>query len=346
METARKEDVTKRGRPAFWVALIIGTPLSMLLLWLTVRHADLEAVWDAVASAELWPLIVAVVVLGFLYVLQGFRWRVIVGLNRPSGQRYVELLVAGIACNNLLPGRIGDLLRARCVAVDADMPSGRGLASVVLDKGFDIVALVLFLCVSLPTVTSEAWIARIAVGASVVLAVLVIGLLFARIYTRARERERRRRGIVRGLIRDTLEGLAQPIGRRRFARALVLSVVAWCIWAAAAMLVATAVGIDLRPVDALFVAAVVNLGLVVPSSPGYVGTYQWLGVQALGVLGVAREEALAFSIVLHATWYLPTTVVGVCILATRVDWNAVRGRRGPSPSVGDASTCGGETPGR
>ena len=110
------------------------------------------------------------------------------------------------------------------------------------------------------------------------------------------------------------------------------------------MLVATSVGIDLRPIDALFVAAVVNLGVAVPSSPGYVGTYQWLGVQVLAVLGVAREPALAFSILLHATWYLPTTVVGVGILALRVDWNAVRGRRASTSSV-RTPAYGGKTPG-
>jgi uncharacterized membrane protein YbhN (UPF0104 family) len=92
------------------------------------------------------------------------------------------------------------------------------------------------------------------------------------------------------------------------------------------------VGIELDLVDALFVAAVMNLGVAIPSSPGFVGTYQWLGVASLGLLGVADDEALAFAILLHASWYLPTTLLGGLALAVR----AVRARSAPRPS-GDAA---------
>jgi hypothetical protein len=135
------------------------------------------------------------------------------------------------------------------------------------------------------------------------------------------------------VVRDTLEGLASPLGRRRIARATGLSVAAWCLWAGAAVLVARSVGIELGALDALFVSAVINLGVAIPSSPGFVGTFQWLGVRSLGVLGVAHEEALAFSILMHAVWYVPTTIVGAFILIVRTDWRAFRRRGGPSISV-------------
>jgi len=70
-------------------------------------------------------------------------------------------------------------------------------------------------------------------------------------------------------------------------------------------------------VDAMFVAAVMNLGVAIPSSPGFVGTYEWLGVASLGLLGIASEEALAFSILLHACWYVPTTLAGGVALGVR-----------------------------
>ena len=89
------------------------------------------------------------------------------------------------------------------------------------------------------------------------------------------------------------------------------------MWGIAAILVAESLGIELGLVDALFVAGVMNLGVAIPSSPGFVGTYQWLGVASLGLLGVADDEALAFSILLHASWYVPTTLVGGVALGIR-----------------------------
>ena len=58
----------------------------------------------------------------------------------------------------------------------------------------------------------------------------------------------------------------------------------------------------------MFVASVLALGVAIPSSPGYVGTYQWLGVASLGLLDVPVNEALAFSILMQASWFIPTTL--------------------------------------
>ena len=56
--------------------------------------------------------------------------------------------------------------------------------------------------------------------------------------------------------------------------------------------------------EAAFVAAALSLGVAIPSSPGYVGTYQWLGVASLGLLDVPVNEALAFTILMQASWYV------------------------------------------
>ena len=86
-----------------------------------------------------------------------------------------------------------------------------------------------------------------------------------------------------------MDTLAEPFGRRRAARALGLSVLAWTAFAAAVWLVARSIGIELDPIDCVFVTAVLNLGVAIPSSPGFVGTYQWLAVAALGVLDVGTR---------------------------------------------------------
>jgi uncharacterized membrane protein YbhN (UPF0104 family) len=73
---------------------------------------------------------------------------------------------------------------------------------------------------------------------------------------------------------------------------------------------------------------VVNLGSALPSSPGFVGTYQWLVVAALELFSVARSDAFAVSVLLHAAWYVPTTLAGL-VLATAVgaSWRPAQPRR-------------------
>ncbi len=115
--------------------------------------------------------------------------------------------------------------------------------------------------------------------------------------------------------------------------ALVLSAVAWGAWALAAGLVCRSLGISLSPIELVFVTAVINLGVVIPSSPGFIGTYQWLAVSALGVVGVDGEVAIAFSLLMQAIWYVPTTVVGGVIAIREVHREATRSRAAPEPPV-------------
>jgi uncharacterized membrane protein YbhN (UPF0104 family) len=89
------------------------------------------------------------------------------------------------------------------------------------------------------------------------------------------------------------------------------------MWAVAAYIIARSLEIDVSLTEALFVTAVLNLGSAVPSSPGYVGTYEWLGVASLGLLDVDHEPALAFTILVHAAWYVPTTLFGAVALGLR-----------------------------
>ena len=106
--------------------------------------------------------------------------------------------------------------------------------------------------------------------------------------------------------------------------ALLLSAVAWGIWACAAALVCRSLGISLSPIELVFVTAVINLGVVIPSSPGFIGTYQWLAVSALGVVGVDGDVAIAFSLLMQAVWFIPTMLVGGVIAIREVHREATR----------------------
>jgi uncharacterized membrane protein YbhN (UPF0104 family) len=62
---------------------------------------------------------------------------------------------------------------------------------------------------------------------------------------------------------------------------------------------------------------VVNLGVAIPSSPGFVGTYQWLCVSTLALVAIPRPQAFAFSVISHAAWFIPTSLAGVALLGAK-----------------------------
>ena len=296
---------------------LVGVPVGVVFLWLAVRNADLDAVGDTLREADAGLVALAVAAFGVVYLFQAARWRRIAATFAVRLARFYEMTVSGVAVNNVLPGRLGDFLRARWLALDSGMAAGKAFGTVILDRAFDLVVLVGLLIVGIAAVASSTWLAQLAAAGAVVVLGIAGVLLFSRVYIGRRERDRHERGLVRRLVRDTVERLAEPLGRRHLVIWLGLSLAAWAIWAVAALLVARSLGIDLSVTEALFVTAVLNLGSAVPSSPGYVGTYEWLGVASLGLLDIDHESALAFTILVHAAWYVPTTLFGAVALGTR-----------------------------
>jgi len=300
------------------VGLVLGVPVSALLLWLAIRGSDAGKVKRALGDAKLGPLALAASAFIVVYAAQAERWRRIAAVGTTGWRTFAELVVSSVACNNVLPARIGDLLRARWLGRSAGLPAGRALATVVLDRACDLLVLFAYLLVTLPEVAGSGWSYRIAIATLAILVGIAILLVFARAYTRRRARARiESRNLVRRVLRDVVEGLAEPMGRRRLGAAIALSAVAWLAFGGAAVGVGRSVGIHLGVLDALFVTAVINLGVAIPSSPGFVGTYQWLGVASLGLLDVDRSRALAFAILLQAVWFVPTTLLGGGLLARR-----------------------------
>ena len=304
---------------------VAGIGLSALFLWLAVRNADLDAVRQALEDAQLGYVFLAVLVLGIGYGFQSARWRRIADARHLRLRAFYGMLLGGLACNNVLPVRIGEFLRAGWLSRDAPMSGGRAFGSVVLDRACDVVTVGALFAISVQVVASAAWLVRLGVGALLVMLAIAAILVFARIYAGRRSAiraPRQPRGRVAKVLRDTVEMLGEPIGRRRAATWIALTACTWSLSSVATALVARSVGIELAPLEAVFVTSALALGVAIPSSPGYIGTYQWLGVAALGLLDIPVEQALAFSILMQASWYVPTTLVGGAFIGVR----ALRGR--------------------
>src|SRR5208337_5584798 len=91
---------------------------------------------------------------------------------------------------------------------------------------------------------------------------------------------------------------------------VVISFIDWLSMSVALYLVTLALGVCVPFAYIPFVCALLNFGITIPSSPGYVGVYQFLIVYLLSIFGVPKSEGFTISILYHASWYIPYTVVG------------------------------------
>jgi hypothetical protein len=303
------------------VGLLVGVPLSLIFLFLAVRGLDAGEVTDTLRRADPLPVVGAVTLIGVIYSVQAARWRWIARRSaRMRWRSFLRLVIASVAVNNVIPGRPGEVLRGYWLGRAAGTPQNRAFSTVVVDRSSDVLFLVVAFSVIFPFVPHRSWVRHVFLAALILGALLCCVLAVARLHARGRRLApaggpdwlRRSRPVrqLSGLV----HGTGALVNGRDVVVVLAFTAAVWSCWAFAAWLVADALGIGVSPLEIAFLTTVVNLGAAIPSSPGFVGTFQWLCVSGMALFGVGQAEALAFSIVMQAIWYIPTTAFGVILL--------------------------------
>lgn len=296
---------------------MVGGLLSLAGIVLATRDIDLPEVGAAISEASLAGLALGVIAILASYPLLALRWRSIAAdLGPPAAPKMVELVLIGAAVNNALPARLGEVARSVGLGREARRPVLQSLGTVVVDRVADVVFFALAFGATVAVSPTPGWV-RLVGTAGAALTVLAVGAIAAAsLIVRRRAGRERSTGAIRRHLLTLAEGLRCVRSRRVLARALGLTAAAWGVWMAGAWLVGESLGVVLSPAELLFTTGLLGLGSAVPSAPGFIGTYHWIAASAVGLFGVGSSDALAFAVLLHAAWFVPTTIVG-CLLMVR-----------------------------
>lgn len=297
----------------FWT----GLALSALFLYLSFRKVDLGALLTAFREASYWwAAPVVALTFGSVWV-RAVRWKV---LLRPLGHvrtdRLLSATLIGLMANNLLPARMGELLRAEVVSRREGMSWGGTFGSIVVERTLDgLVVMAMFLGM-LPFVGAPGWL-RTAGAAGLGLFVCALVALIAmrghvEVLTRAVGRLPGRLSIGLGRF---VEGLGVLAEGREVRKVLLLSFGVWTVAMAALYGTFLAFHRSLPVYSLPVVMGLMTIGVMIPSSPGYIGTLQYSCILGLSLFGVPKEEALSISVFYHATQYLPVTGAGWILYA-------------------------------
>ncbi len=325
-----------RGRVGFLPGLIVSG-ISLMLL---IRNVEWIQLWAALRGAEYWWLLLSVLALLLALGLKVLRWWLLVlPAGNVSPRHLLYSLSVGYLINTLLPGRLGELARVYLLARLEPVPLATALSTVAVDRVLDVVVLVFMLAVSLPGASLPDWVARSGLvvgggGAGLLVAFLLLAHPMGREallrWLKAGPRfpgkvmvERRMAELWLGV--EGLRGVG-PLVR--------VGAVSLAIWLATVLVFyfgQQAFHLSSSVWPAVLVTATTSMGMVVPSSPGYVGVFHYLVVLSLTAFRVEREAALGYAVVIHLVETLCLGVMGVFSL-----WRcgvSLMGWRGEAPGV-------------
>ena len=307
--------------------------MSAAALFLAIRGVDLGEVGHALKSASLFPVAAGGVLLLAVYPLNALRWRLIARELGPPGPGVMtELVLAGAAANNAFPGRLGEPARALGLARLTRRPFLQAFGPVVVDRIADVVVACLCLAASVGAVAHPAWVTWIGAGGTIA-ALLGIAAIIVAIRVSNSDvdvpKSRLRRQLL--LLAAGSRGLRSV---RVIGGVVTFTLIAWMAWAIGAWLVARSLGINLSASAVVFTFAALALGSAIPSAPGFVGTYHWIAANSLQLVDVSAERSVAFAVLLHALWFVPTTVFGlVAMMRVGLGFSEVRRVRTTVPDA-------------
>ena len=306
-----------RGR---LLKIFLGLAVSGGLLAYLFHDVDVRGILARMADTR-WGLLAVSAAMNLAVVwLRARRWYYLF----PPGaapQGLPAAVMIGYMANNLLPLRAGELVRVYVVR-------RRGqrfwtvVATLLVERVLDALAVVLvlgalLLVLPVPRELEVAALIFLAVDLAAMVVLAIIAITPDRARAVVRRLTGRRATLAHRLLQglDTLtEGLRGIRAPQHLAPLVLWTAANWVTWAASIWVALHAAHLPLPMTAAWTVLAFVGLGVSLPSSPGFAGVFQAAVVLALALFGVGKAEALSFSLLLHASQFIPVTLWGLILL--------------------------------
>ena len=312
--------------------IVIGLMVALMAFFL--RSANLASVWSEIRHARLDLLTAALAAIAVSYVVRVGRWqRLLAPIGQVGFGSAARATVIGFATTGLLPGRLGEVLRPYLLARRERLSASAALATIVLERLLDLIAVTLLFGVFLLVFggdlrqTEPQVLAALkggglvaAVGAALALALIVVaagapdrvGAVAARVERVLPQRIGAKAGRFVTRFSAGLGIVRQP---GRFGLAFAWSFPLWLCVCASAWFVCQAFGIALPVGGSLLLMVLMVLGVSVPTPGGVGGFHAAFQVGVTGFYAAPVDAAVGAALVLHALAFGPVTLLGIVWMA-------------------------------
>jgi uncharacterized protein (TIRG00374 family) len=302
----------------FW----LGAGISALFLLIALRNLHLSEVWDVMRTAQYIWIVPGVAIYFFGVWARTWRWDYLLRpVKKIPVRRLFPVVVIGYMGNNIFPVRAGEIIRAYLLRQREGVSISTSLATIIVERVFDGLVMLMFVFIGLPFTPMPGWLQGMVIAASLlffgalgVFMTLAIKVEWAEaVYGWVIDRvvPARFRPPVRGFADRFMVGLRSLRSGRAVLMLFLTSVVIWLAETVKYWFVMHAFDFTVPFWVLMLMNGIVNLATTIPSSPGYVGTFDAPGIEILTLFGVDRAVAASYTLVLHVALWLPITLLGL-----------------------------------
>ena len=310
MTQAAESPRRSRPSPIYW---IVSLALAGVLLYYSLRGVEWVTVWEVLKGADPPGIAGALAIMTAALFLRSLRWRVLLSAEQRMPVSDVFWATsAGYLGNNFLPARAGEFVRTLMISRRTGLSKTFVLTTALCERVVDGLALITIasaVLLVLPENPSWLNVAAEPLAIAGIAGVIVLSLfplfeptwerLLARLPIPEHFRER-----AEHFLRQGVQGLRSFHNRARLAKYLLLTAVIWLLDGAIVVVGSKAIDVPIPLTVAFLLIAGLGLSSALPSTPGYVGIYQFVAVTILTPFGFTQESAIAFILLFQAMTYV------------------------------------------
>jgi len=299
---------------------LLAFALAGVFLYMALRGVEWRRVGTIIAHCRWEYLALACGCSAVSYIMRAMRWGVLLTAQEEiAAPTVLWASSVGYLANIYLPARAGELVRTEMISSRTSLPRMYVFTTAMAERVIEITILVFMAWLGALTLPSKpAWLSHLTLVAMLCAAIGIAFLLTLPRIDRARPRfiahfpiseETRHR--VHKIAENVTLALTALRNPSRLLQICVLTSMVWLLDAAAAVILARALGMHLLLAVALLLSTGLALGNALPSTPGAIGIFQFAAVAVLTPFHFARTDAIAFILVAQAAGYLVITTLGL-----------------------------------
>lgn len=295
------------------ITLALAIVLAAVLLYFSFRGINLAELGETLRHAKIGPLSAAILLSSFALWLRSVRWRVLLNSNADIPVSTVFWANSlGYLGNNVLPARMGEFMRVEALKRQHELSRSYLLATALIERVMDAGVLVLFTSAALLSIPGlPDWLHKASKTFSILSGVGILTLFLLPHAQSSVEQLMVKIPKSSGIAMRFLDGLRSLHSWWRSSQFLFLTLVIWPLDSYTGVLVAQSIGLDLQFQTSLVVLAALGLSSAVPSTPGYVGVFQFVAVNVMKPFGIPDASAIAWILLYQAINYVSQGVFGM-----------------------------------
>jgi len=303
---------------------VAGLMISFLCIYWLSNKINHGKIVDIVTSIDTICLFWAVVLQLISFGVKGIRWGILLMPFKGCRTMLVtKIALIGLMLNNILPGKIGELGRAYLLGNRKDIRKSLVLSTIITERSVDVLV-VLFMLIVVSLVTPLSHLAQriimyssFAVFGFFSLLLLVkakrakLGFLLEAAFQR---RFKRRGEAFIEIIKNLFLGFQWSTYKALALRLSFFSILYWGIICLSTQFIVWGFHLPVPYYVSIVIVGITSFGMIIPSSPGYLGTYHFLVVNTLLFFNVDKNTALSFAILAHSIWYSLEIFLGLTFM--------------------------------